>query len=92
MAATHIQTHKACSKIDNTQRLNFYQYRRINRFSNYLPGKIYHFRKIGLAYPAVRVKDCSEKPTARAGRGGKGKARTCNGKPDRRCYGLLLMV
>jgi hypothetical protein len=23
--------------------------------------------------PAVRVKDCSEKPTARAGRGGKGK-------------------
>jgi len=40
----------------------------------------------GFCTPAVRVKDWREKPGARAGRGGKGKARTCNGKPDRRFY------
>jgi hypothetical protein len=37
-------------------------------------------------YPQLRVKDCSEKPAARAGPGGKGMARTCNVKPDRRFY------
>lgn len=47
---------------------------------------MFNFIREFFVYPTVRVKDCSEKPTARAGRGGKGKARTCSGKPDRRFY------